>query len=141
MLIPNRIRYWRDQAGLTQEQLADAIGATRQTVHHLEQGKGGISPDKLRGLSRALKVEPWQLLDGSEIADAAVRREAPTLDEVYTAALAVEKWVRQGGFALSPEDKASLVRTVCRHIAKLRGQPAEHVAEIVAAFLAAGTGK
>lgn len=33
------IAYYRDKLGLTQEKLADMIGATRQTIISLEQGR------------------------------------------------------------------------------------------------------
>lgn len=39
-LITNKIRYFRFHNNeMTQQQLADRAGATRQTIHHIETGK------------------------------------------------------------------------------------------------------
>ncbi|MFC1786185.1 helix-turn-helix transcriptional regulator [Candidatus Neomarinimicrobiota bacterium] len=39
-LIANKIRYFRFHSGeMTQQQLAEKAGATRQTIHHIETSK------------------------------------------------------------------------------------------------------
>lgn len=38
-LVTNTIRAWREQAGMTQAELAARIGVTRQTLIAIEQGK------------------------------------------------------------------------------------------------------
>lgn len=35
----NRVEYFRDERGLTQVQLADVLGVSRQTISSLENGK------------------------------------------------------------------------------------------------------
>jgi len=37
--ISNRIKVWRAEYDLTQQQLAEEIGVTRQTINALEKGK------------------------------------------------------------------------------------------------------
>ncbi len=48
------IAYYRDKLGLTQEKLADIIGATRQTIISLEQGKYNPSLVLAHKITKAL---------------------------------------------------------------------------------------
>ena len=56
-LIRNRIRDLREQAGgLTQQELADAVGITRQTVNAIEANKYSPSLEVAFENSRVFKV-------------------------------------------------------------------------------------
>ena len=56
-LIRNRIRDLREQAGgMTQQELADAVGITRQTVNAIEANKYSPSLEVAFEISRAFKV-------------------------------------------------------------------------------------
>ncbi|MFC1760120.1 helix-turn-helix transcriptional regulator [Candidatus Neomarinimicrobiota bacterium] len=45
-LITNQIRSFRFHSGeMTQQELAEKVGATRQTIHHIETGKYSPSLD------------------------------------------------------------------------------------------------
>ncbi len=53
----NRIAQLRKEIGLTQEQLAEEIGATRQTVIALEQNRYNPSLGLAHGITKALKQQ------------------------------------------------------------------------------------
>jgi transcriptional regulator with XRE-family HTH domain len=61
----SRVRGLRQAAGLTQQQLADAISMTRVTLVRFEAGDTDLGSSRLFTLARALGVEPAQLLEGS----------------------------------------------------------------------------
>ena len=58
------IREWREKRGLTQIQLAEAVGARQATISDFETGKTRrIELDLLEALARALKCKPADLLE------------------------------------------------------------------------------
>ncbi|MDL2300840.1 helix-turn-helix domain-containing protein [Lachnospiraceae bacterium OttesenSCG-928-D06] len=58
------IAYYRKHAGLTQEQLAEAVGVSRQHIGAIEAPNilRPISLDLLFNISSVLNVEPYKLL-------------------------------------------------------------------------------
>ena len=58
------IRDWRKHRGLTQQELADAVGWVVSNVSQLEQGRQGYSQPGLEAVANVLRCEPWQLLAG-----------------------------------------------------------------------------
>lgn len=61
--IGGRIRLYRKQSGLTQEQLASKINVTKSRVSNWEQGINRPDADILADICRALNVSPSGLLD------------------------------------------------------------------------------
>lgn len=61
--IGNRIRRYRKESGLTQEQLAKRINVTKSRVSNWEQGINRPDADIIGNICRALKVSPSDLLD------------------------------------------------------------------------------
>ena len=61
--IGNRIRKYRKESGLTQEQLAEKIGVTKSRVSNWEQGINRPDADIIGNICRALNVSPSDLLD------------------------------------------------------------------------------
>ncbi|MBN1520605.1 MAG: helix-turn-helix transcriptional regulator [Spirochaetales bacterium] len=61
----NRVREFRKERGLTQQELADAVGTTRQTVISVETGKYKPSVELALKMARALtaRVEDLFLLE------------------------------------------------------------------------------
>jgi DNA-binding Xre family transcriptional regulator len=55
----------RQAAGLTQRQLAEAIGGSQMTVRKLEQQARGAYPRTIQRLCRVLEVTPEDLLCGA----------------------------------------------------------------------------
>lgn len=61
--IGGRIRFYRKQNGLTQEQLAQKIDVTKSRVSNWEQGINRPDADIIGKICRALNVSPSNLLD------------------------------------------------------------------------------
>lgn len=61
--IGNRIRKYRKESGLTQEQFANRIGASKGRVSNWEQGINRPDADIIGNICRALNVSPSDLLD------------------------------------------------------------------------------
>ena len=69
-MLSTNLKKLRRERGLTLEELADAIGSTRQTVHRYENGTiTNIPPEKIELLAKRLEVSPSELL-GWESEDA-----------------------------------------------------------------------
>lgn len=59
----DRIRELRERRGLTQEELGNAIGTTKQTIFKYETGKiENIPYSRLLEIAKALGAEPWDIL-------------------------------------------------------------------------------
>jgi transcriptional regulator with XRE-family HTH domain len=56
------IRAARDDADLTQQELADRLGLTHRQVVNMEHGRRAIHAADLIMIARALKVDPEKLL-------------------------------------------------------------------------------
>ncbi len=67
MVLLGRLRHYREQAALTQEELADRAGVTRLTVMRLEQGLQEPQAKTTRALARALKVKPSELMTAAVV--------------------------------------------------------------------------
>lgn len=59
------LREWRKHRGMTQEQLAEAIDSTKQTVSRMESGQTPYNQPFLEACAEALECEPYQLLKGN----------------------------------------------------------------------------
>lgn len=66
--IGSRIHIRRKQLGLTQEQLAEAMGVSIQMVSNLERGNKAIRIDNLINLSSILNISTDYILTGQETA-------------------------------------------------------------------------
>ncbi len=60
---PNHLKAWREYRGMSQQELADAIGTSHQVIGYLERGRTQLSAKWLRKLAPALKTTPGMLLD------------------------------------------------------------------------------
>jgi transcriptional regulator with XRE-family HTH domain len=60
---PHYLREWRKHAGLTQEQLAEAVGTSKSQISELERYNLQLSPKWLQRLAPVLKVQPGHILD------------------------------------------------------------------------------
>jgi transcriptional regulator with XRE-family HTH domain len=58
------IRTSRQRAGLTQQQLAEAVTVDPRALQDMEYGKQGVSLALFLAIARALKVSPVRLLKG-----------------------------------------------------------------------------
>ncbi|MBA3783222.1 MAG: helix-turn-helix transcriptional regulator [Nocardioides sp.] len=58
-----RVRELRQERGVTQQQLADAIGVHRVNLNRFENGRADLGVSRIRALAEALNVEPSQLFE------------------------------------------------------------------------------
>ena len=58
----NRLKETRESRGFTQQQLADLVGTTKQTIGRLENGKRQLTEAWLHQLAGALSCHPGELL-------------------------------------------------------------------------------
>lgn len=56
----NKIKYFRKQKGLTQEQLAEKIGIETNTLSNVETGKSFMSFKVFQKLPEILEVQPYE---------------------------------------------------------------------------------
>jgi transcriptional regulator with XRE-family HTH domain len=66
--VGKRVRYARTQAGMTQQQLADRVGVSREAISLLEHDKSR-STKKAMEIAKALDVSPGWLLWGDKQLD------------------------------------------------------------------------
>lgn len=59
----------RNEAGLKQNELAEAVGLSPSTWSRIEKGDSGLSIDQLRAAARALGVSSGQILEMLETAE------------------------------------------------------------------------
>jgi transcriptional regulator with XRE-family HTH domain len=107
--LASRIRAARLAQGLTQEQLARAVGVTRSAVAQWETGRAGQVGNNLVRIARALGTSAAYLLSGDQDAGAAplpLRGDEMALLRAYRDCIT--------------EDRALLVRTAVR-LARLTG--------------------
>jgi transcriptional regulator with XRE-family HTH domain len=76
------IRETRELQGLSQGELADSIGITASVVSRIENGKGALSTDHLRGIARALGCNGSDLLSGAEQLAGYLLQEGVKVDPV-----------------------------------------------------------
>lgn len=61
-MIGKIIREKREEKGITQQELADLIGCSKQTVWRWEKNKSGISPNYYKKLKQILGISIEELL-------------------------------------------------------------------------------
>ena len=60
---PNYLRAWREFRGLSQAELAEAVGTNQNMIGYLESGERGLSAKWLRKLAPALRTQPGFILE------------------------------------------------------------------------------
>ncbi|MBU2574081.1 MAG: DUF4065 domain-containing protein [Elusimicrobia bacterium] len=74
-MIGKKIRELRENLGLSQEELAAAVGLTRPIISQIESGIRKVSADELPGFSRALNASADQLLGTAPLPDVSIAAE------------------------------------------------------------------
>jgi len=60
---PNHIREWREFRHMTQDELAEAIGCSKASIGHWENGAREVAPKWLYPIAKALNTTPGYILD------------------------------------------------------------------------------
>ncbi len=71
----NKIKYFRKQKGLTQEQLAEKIGIETNTLSNIETGKSFMSFKVFQKLPDILEVQPYEFFIYPEYMTASHKEE------------------------------------------------------------------
>jgi len=64
-----RVRHYRKLNGLSQEQIAESIGMSPNTISYIENGKNNISFAKIPVLANILNIQPYQLFIDMECSE------------------------------------------------------------------------
>ena len=69
-MISEKIKELRKEKGLSLEQLAEAVGTSRQTIHRYETGTiANVPPEKIEALAKALGTTPSHLMGWEDNSD------------------------------------------------------------------------
>lgn len=60
---PNHIREWREFRHLTQDELAEAVGCSKASIGHWENGVREVAPKWLYPIAKVLSTSPGYILD------------------------------------------------------------------------------
>lgn len=58
----NNLRKIRKKKGLTQQELADMVGVSRQLICYMEKGKYNITNSIIKKMSKALEISPVEIM-------------------------------------------------------------------------------
>ena len=95
MSVGENIRRYRKSRGMTQAQLAEAVGLTEGAVRHYESGIRAVKPELLESISAALGVSVNALKDYGVAADGTGLSLNPKAPHAPKAAMAIELWAEK----------------------------------------------
>ena len=76
-----RLRQLRQQAVLSQEQLAQRSGVARDTISKLEMGHRKAYPTTIRRLAAGLETEPGELIGHEDLEQRATREQTAQTED------------------------------------------------------------
>ena len=79
-MMSNRLREFRDLAGLSMQALADRVGTTAPQINKLEKGERRLTLDWMTRLATALGIDPRDLLPAGRSLPATLPQERPRLE-------------------------------------------------------------
>lgn len=77
----SRLREAREQADVTQEELARRVDLSRTSITNIEKGRQRILLHQVLNLAGALNVDPAQLMPSDETAEPALRADVARVVE------------------------------------------------------------
>jgi len=106
MLFPERLKYFRQDKGLNEEQLGEVFGLSSSTIRLYESGKMKVSMEMLEQLAKFFGVSPGLLL-GTQYADIPIEEAVQSYRLVQDLVVSRqnEKQAEKDGTAVPPEKK------------------------------------
>jgi len=81
-----RIRHYRELAGASLQEVADAAGVSRYAIHHYETGKISNVPQKtIEAIARVCHVKPCTLYGWDRYLEECNSKATYSLDDLYEA--------------------------------------------------------
>lgn len=77
--VGENIRLVRIKAGISQEELAKAVGVTKSTISKYELDKRQLNYEQIKAIAEALGVPPYVLMDGSTFVGGGIFRVPHTI--------------------------------------------------------------
>ena len=62
-----KVKHYRNLLNYSQEELAEKIGVSSNTISYIERGKNSISFSKIPLLCKALQIDPYKLFFGTSM--------------------------------------------------------------------------
>lgn len=86
-MVGERLRFLREKAGLTQEQLAELAGIATARISELESGRGNTTLKTIEKITTALNILPVELFDFGQIRNNTDLADKQALVDMHTYAL------------------------------------------------------
>ena len=81
-MIGERLRQLRKEKGITLEELAEAVGTSKQTIHRYENGViANVPHERISAMARALGVSPSELMGWAEARGGAAGNYAVSIEK------------------------------------------------------------
>ena len=131
--IGNRIKYFREQQGLTQKELGEKCGIDAANIRKYENGKQNPKLVTLNKIARALGVEAWKLVDPATNQRGAVEIPAgmPAETRAYVEQLANERAQVLGYVELVRDQEKELLDQIAKDFQYLNDAGQTEAAERV----------
>lgn len=84
MRLGEKIKEFREKAGLTQEELAEKMEVQRNTVWRWENQKANLKADNVQKLSVVLNVDPTDLIENDETSSNTMLKNANFIPNMQT---------------------------------------------------------
>lgn len=84
MRLGEKIKEFREKAGLTQEELAERMEVQRNTVWRWENQKANLKADNVQKLSVVLNVDPTDLIENDETSSNTILKNANFIPNMQT---------------------------------------------------------
>lgn len=79
----DKLKYYRKTLGLTQEQVANAIGVNRSTYTYYERGSSSPNIETLMLISKVFNVDPYDLINNNESSEISFAQPEPDYRNVF----------------------------------------------------------
>lgn len=82
-MLCDKLKFYRKTLGLTQEQVAKAIGVNRSTYTYYEKGSSSPNIETLMLISKVLNVDPYDLINNNDSSEIDFAQPEPDYRSVF----------------------------------------------------------